>query len=336
MSVESSGINVFAGPQGMADFLNPNRHLPTPLVELDASLNRLISEKVKIFAKLQFLSPLLTGKWNVAYNMLSEAYTRGRLQDVVRLVENSSGGTAFALKVVAKVVFGIDHLDAIVPRDMAPSKLEGLRLLGVNYRFSDEVGAGVSGTEAARREGAKSGSFCGDQYGNDDNWRAHERWLAQQIWSQLDGKLTHYYGPLGTGGHVIGPKMFFEKIGAGVRVRGVNPTKDQVPGARSIERIRADVRFGENSDLGFEEIEIDPEDAFKTSLEMWRRGILAGPSGGMTLAGALRDLEATRDSWPDMRNKDGDIVAVVACVDVSIQYAEKYTTHLSAEDLIST
>jgi cysteine synthase len=331
--------NVFAGPDGMKDFLNPDCHLPTPFVELDDSLNHLRKDRVRIFAKLQYLSPLLTGKWFVAYKMLQEAYESGGLKGVIKLIENSSGGTALALKIVAEVVFGIHLMDAIVPRDMAPSKLEGLRLMGINYRFSDASPGGLKGTDEARLLGKEPGSFCGDQYMNDANWRAHEKWMAPELWDQSDGKLTHYYAPGGTCGHLLGPSEFFKKIGANVKVRVVTPTEDQVPGARGVQRIWDDVKFMEDDKLGLKElidnrIEIKPKDAYKGSLALWRRGILAGPSGGMTYKGTLEDLEATRKDWDSRRNSDGEIIAAFSCVDVALQYAEKYSTHLSAAELV--
>jgi cysteine synthase len=130
--------------------------------------------------------------------MLKEAHDAGGLEGVSELIENSSGGTALVLKIVGEVVFGISKLKAIVPSDMAPGKLETLRLLGVQYMFSSAIENGLSGPEEAARLGKEPGRHSPGQYMNDANVRANARWLASQIWEQTAGQITRFYAPLGT------------------------------------------------------------------------------------------------------------------------------------------
>lgn len=331
--MSANSANVFLGPSGMRDFLNPDHHIPSPLVELDSSINPHTSAGVRILAKVSCLTPLFTIKWYAAYQLLAEAYESGDLDGVEELIENSSGGTAFAMRVIAKVVFGIDRFRAIVPSDMAPGKLEGLRLMGINYEFSSGAPGEPRGPEKARIEGAKPGRFNPDQYSNDANWRGQEQWLGRQIWDQTDGKITIYTAGMGTTGTIYGPANYFRKQRSQVTIWGVMPTKDQVPGARTLARIEADVRFQQWKEVVDERIDIEPAEAYRKSLQLWRRGVQAGPSSGLALAGVLALLEKNRRYWDDYRNADGDIVVVFPCPDIPQLYSEKYSTHLEATDI---
>ncbi len=324
-------MNVFAGRDGMKNFLNPAHHLPTPLVELDDRLNRFTKDKIRIFVKLAYLSPLLTDKWPMAFNMLYEAYLRGGLEGVEEIIENSSGGSAFAMKIVAYVVFGIEKFRAYVPPTMAPAKLEGLRLIGVRYKFSGS--SDLSGPEEAHLEGSKPGCFNPGQYHNPDNWKTYVKWLGPQIWHQTGGMITDYYAAGGTCGHVIGPDKYFQGQGANVRVRMVVPKEDQTPGARPLVRIDADVEFDVEK-YKKDCIQISSKDAYRKSLKLVRHGILTGPSGGLVLEGIEEDLENTRSEWDQRRNTDGEIVIVFPCVDTFLNYPEKYSTHLDDIDFL--
>jgi hypothetical protein len=49
---EVSSLNVFHGPDSVAQYFNPDLQPPLPLVELPARLNPFRSENVRIYAKL--------------------------------------------------------------------------------------------------------------------------------------------------------------------------------------------------------------------------------------------------------------------------------------------
>ena len=330
MTDKANAYNVFAGPNGLKNFLDPDYHLPTPLVELDAELNPFIESNVKIFAKLAYLSPLLTIKWNAAFHMLAEAHRKGGLKGVKRLVENSSGGTVFALAILARVIYDITDVEARVPADMAPGKLESLRLMDIKYVIN--TSNGPNGTELARIEGRRPGTFNPDQYSNVANWQAHEKWLGPQIWKQTEGRVSVYGAALGTTGTLIGPAKYFQQAQSKVAIVGILPTKDQVPGARTQQRIEADVKFDWLASVDHC-VFIDPVEAYRKSLALWRRGIVAGPSSGLALAGIHSFLEEKRRDWKSLRNRDGEIVAVFPCADIAQLYAEKYSTHLDAADI---
>ena len=141
--------NVFSGPDALKDFLDPDQSPATPLVELPERLNPYASSRVRIFAKLLYLCPLLNLKFLPVLRMLQNA--GDELKDVHTLIESSSGNTAFSIAILGRL-FGVERVEAIVPLDIAPGKLELLRLAGVDVRC--DTGK-IGGVILARRLGRR-------------------------------------------------------------------------------------------------------------------------------------------------------------------------------------
>src|ERR1700691_658723 len=171
----SNAKNVFSGGDALKRFLNTDCNPPVPLVELPASLNPFAAQKVRIFAKLLSLLPLLNLKSLPVLGMLQDAAQD--LDGVHTLVENSSGNTAFSLAIVARL-FGINSV-------------------GADVRFAPPEGGGVA---LARRMGKKPGFRNLGQYENPSNIAAHAKWTAKQVWEQTEGKITLYATGLGKTG----------------------------------------------------------------------------------------------------------------------------------------
>ena len=211
---------VFEGPNAIRDFLNPENNPAIPLVELPNSLNPFRAQNVRIFGKLMYLLPLLSIKSLPAIRMLADAEAAGSLKGVDAIVESSSGNTAFALGVVARQ-FGIRRVVAVVPWDIAPGKLELLRLCGVEPRLVKDGPDEPSGISQARENGREPGWFNPGQYENESNPRAFESWVAPEIWAQTDGKLTVFATGLGTTGTLMGASRGFPRKNPRVTLVGV-------------------------------------------------------------------------------------------------------------------
>ncbi|HQU07691.1 MAG TPA: pyridoxal-phosphate dependent enzyme [Candidatus Paceibacterota bacterium] len=322
---------MFSGSRALTAFLNPGDNTPSPLVELPASLNPLAGERVRLFAKASFLSPLFNIKQLAAHNLLQTAYDAGKLKGVHTLVENSSGNMALGLAVLARH-YGIPRMVAVVPRDIPASKLELLRLFGIDVEFSSTSPGGASGIARAKELGAQDGWYNLGQYENDANPSAYEKYLAPEIWKQTDGTLTVFCAGLGTTGTLVGSARYFKKQSPRITIVGVVPRQDSVPGVRSERRLR-EVGFKWEGTLDFH-AEVETKDAFKQSLELCRVGLLAGPSSGMALAGLVQVLKAQHNAGTldALRNARGDVVAAFVCPDTALLYLEKYSTHLDPED----
>ena len=318
--------NVWAGPEAIKHFLIPKHHI-TPLVELPAVLNPFAGDKVRIFAKAMYLLPLLSVKSLMAAEMLASAQKAGDLENITTIVENSSGNTAFALAILAQY-FGIEKVNAIVPADIAPGKLDLLRLAGAHVSFPEKNQSGIA---LAKKEGEKKGFFNLGQYENDTNPQAHEQQTASEIWDQTEGDMTVFCAGLGTTGTIVGASRFFKKKHIPVTTVGVvlDP-ESAVPGVRTRERLK-EVSFTWENEIDAV-VEAKTKESFKKSMELCRAGLLAGPSSGFALAGLLKFLAAQNGKLDSLRNQDGEVVAVFICGDTPLPYLDKYSTHLDADE----
>ena len=66
--------------------------------------------------------------------------------------------------------------------------------------------------------------FYADQYSNDENWRAHYRTTANEIWEQTEGQVTHFVAGLGTSGTFMGTTR---------RLKELNPRSSASPCSRT-------------------------------------------------------------------------------------------------------
>jgi cysteine synthase len=323
---------VFEGPTAIRDFLNPSNNPPLPLVELPAYLNPFREFGVRIHAKLMFLLPLLTIKSLPALSMLFDAEAKGKLKDVKTIVENSSGNTVFSLAVLARG-FGIQRVTAMVPWDIAPGKLDLLRLCGVDPRLLKDSPEDPSGIELARTFGSQPGHFSPGQYDNEANPSAYEKWMAPEIWEQTRNKLTIVAVGLGTTGTLVGSSRYFRQRSHQVAMVGVICSPGSaVPGVRTLAKL-GEIGFNWR-DAADCVVEASTKESFKYSLELCRAGLMAGPSSGFALAGVLRFLQQKRDGagFDQLRNQDGEVCAVFICGDTPLPYLDKYSTHLEPSD----
>lgn len=327
----ASRHGVFEGPDAVRDFLDPDNHRELPLVELPDRLNPFRQQGVRIFAKLMYLLPLLSIKSLTAIGMLRKAEAAGHLKGVETIIEGSSGNTAFSLGILSGL-FGVSRVVAMVPWDIAPGKLDLLRLCGVEPRLVRERAGSLSGIAQARESGKQPGWFNPGQYENEANPQAFEQWLAPEIWAQTDGKLTVFATGLGTTGTLVGASRFFRRTSPKVALVGaICGPNSAVPGVRS-ERSLREIAFPwrEAADAI---VEVETRESFKKSLELCRCGLMGGPSSGFALTGLLRFLREREAAALDaLRNDDGEVVAAFICADTPLPYLDKYSTHLDPSD----
>jgi cysteine synthase len=324
-------LGVFEGPNALMDFLDPDQHPPLPLVELPDHLNPFRHLRVRILAKAMYLLPLLNLKSLPALSMLRRAKEAGNLAGVNTIIESSSGNTAVSLAVLARA-FGIQRTTALVPWDIAPGKLDLLRLCGAEPRMHRDQD-GASANEHARQTGSEPGHFSPGQYYNDANPAAFERWVAPELWKQTHGRLTVFATGLGSTGTLVGASRYLRRQSQKVAIVGaICKPNEAVPGVRSERRLQ---EIGHDWRAAADHIvEVATKPSFKYSLQICRAGILGGPSSGFALAGLLQFLETTveRSALDELRNADGEVYAVFVCADTPLPYLDKYSTHLDASD----
>lgn len=290
---------------------------PTPLVRL----RRVVPFKhAVVYAKLEWYNPFGAVKDRVAANLVRDAEERGTLQPGKKLVEATSGNTGLGLAMVgnAKGYPLRTTLSQAIPLE----KRTVLRFFGTDVQELDDSlcpmpGAPEGAIASARETAATQPDFVLlDQYQNLANPDAHFRTTGPEIWRQTEGRITHFVAGLGTCGTITGNGRFLKSKNPAVKVLGVYPEEDHdIPGVRSKRALGQTKLYFPNEYDG--EIEITNREAYDLTLRLNREeSVIAGPSSGMALAGALKLV-------PD----EPGVVAVVIFPDNIFKYASSVLRH---------
>ena len=314
MAVPDHARRVYAS---MLELL-PSVDNPTPLVRL----TRVVPfQHAEVYAKLEWYNPFGAVKDRVAANMVRDAEERGTLGDRRRLVEPTSGNTGMGLAMIANAK-GYE-VTTTVSKAIPAEKRAALRLFGAAVvELEDDLcpapGAPEGAIALAAEIAARPGFHQLDQYRNAANPDAHYRTTGPEIWRQTEGKITHFVAGLGTCGTITGTGRFLKEKAAGARVLGVHPAEGHdIPGVRSLRQLKQTALFAPEEYDGL--VEIANEEAFRMALRLNREeSIIAGPSSGMALAGALKLV-------PD----EPGVVCVVIFPDNAFKYTASMQKHLT-------
>lgn len=289
---------------------------PTPLVRL----NKVVPfEHTQVYAKLEWYNPFGAVKDRIAANLVRDAEERGALSPGKKLVEATSGNTGLGLAMLGNAK-GYS-LQTPLSKGIPLEKRTVLRFFGTNVVELDDslcpAPGAPEGAIAKARETAEQPGYVGlDQYVNEANPDAHYRTTGPEIWKQTGGKVTHFAAGLGTCGTITGTGRFLKEQNGDVKVLGVYPEEGHdIPGCRSQRQLQQTKLYRpEQYDA---EIEVNNRDAYDMCLRLNREeSIIAAPSSGMALVGALRLV-------PD---EPGNIVVVIF-PDNIFKYASSVIRH---------
>jgi cysteine synthase/rhodanese-related sulfurtransferase len=287
---------------------------PTPIVRL----NRVVPFRhTQVYAKLEWYNPFGAVKDRVAANLVRDAEERG--ESLENLVEPTSGNTGIGLALISNAKrYGFA---ATLSKAIPVEKRAALRFFGTDLHELDDAlcpmpgqpeGAMAKATELATRPGWKQLN----QYKNPANPDAHFRTTGPEIWRQTDGKITHFVASLGTCGTITGVGRFLKSQNPAVQIIGVHPTDGHdIPGVRSRRALRLTDFFKPEEYNGV--VEISDDEAYQFCLRLNREeSLIAGPSGGLALAGLLKTV-------PDAPGN----IAVVVFPDNIFKYASSLQRH---------
>src|SRR6201997_5696484 len=165
----------------------------TPLLRLK-SVTKGVARTSDVLAKIEYLNPGGSVKDRIALRMVETAERQGRLRAGGVIVEPTSGNTGVGLAIVAqergyRCVF-------TCPDKVAGDKIAVLRAYGADVVVcptSVPPEHPDSYYSVARRMAAElPGAWQPDQYANPDNPASHYASTGPEIWSQTDGRVTHF------------------------------------------------------------------------------------------------------------------------------------------------
>ena len=302
----------------------------TPLLNLSQySLN----EKVKIFAKCEYLNPSGSIKDRIAQHIIGQAEASGELKPGMKVVAATSGNTGAAIA-MACALRGYDYI-VITNEKTSKEKVDAMRAYGGEVIVSP---SGVAPDHPDHYQNIEDrlcaenpGTYYGvDQYNNPYNAEAYEATLGPEIWRQTSGDVTHFVAGGSTGGTVSGTGRYLKSENADVRVVMADP-KGSVFWDHVVKGVSADnvcvskswemEGVGKDSIPGCFDINVidgmvrgNDEDAFAMCREVAANdGLLLGGSAGLNLH-AARVLSGEVD--------DGSVIVTVF-PDNGVKYLSK-------------
>ena len=259
----------------------------TPLlpVELPAGRGRL-------WLKAEWLNPGGSVKDRAARSILRDALRQGELPGK-RLLDASSGNTGIAYAMLGAAA-GIE-VSICLPANASPERKALLEIYGAEVILTDRL-EGTDGAMTRARELVAEHPnryFYADQYSNPANPRAHRETTGPEIWSQTQGKVTHFVAALGTTGTMMGTGGFLKEKNPGVRLVGVQPDSP-LHGLEGLKHLATTAHLPALYDPAVPDtlVEIATETADRTARWLAREtGYLVGWSAGAATAAALEILD---------------------------------------------
>ncbi len=255
----------------------------TPLV-LSKALNT--NPGVALYFKLEGQNPGGSVKDRPAYSMIKYGLERGEIDQNTKLIEATSGNTGIALAMIARL-YDL-NIELVMPESATRERVQTMRAYGAKVTLTpDDVG--IEGSrDYAEAKVEKEGYTMINQFGNDDNWKAHYRTTGPEIWRDTQGHVTHFVSSMGTTGTIMGTSTFLKEKKPDIQIVGVQPTDDSsIPGIRKWPKAYLPKIF--NPSKVDKVLEVSEEESrLMTRRLAEEEGIFAGMSSGGATAAALK------------------------------------------------
>jgi cysteine synthase len=279
----------------------------TPVVRLA----RLAPRGVNLFAKLEAFNPMGSVKDRLAIGVIEAAERSGALKPGQTVIEATSGNTGIGLAMVcARKGY---PLVVVMAENFSVERRKLMRFLGARVVLTPAAAKGSGMLAKARELADRHGWFLVRQFENEANAEVHSRTTAQEILAAFEGeRLDYWVTGFGTGGTLKGVARVLraERPETGIIV--CEPDNSPVLGSGIaqpedashpvfrphlmqgwapdfIAKLTQDALVAGHIDRI---LPVSGADALRLSRDLaTKEGILAGISGGATLAGALKVAE---------------------------------------------
>lgn len=257
-------------------------------------LDSLSNDKVTYFAKLESHNPFGSVKDRAAYWMIKDAEEKGKItRGHTIIIEPTSGNTGIALTGIANLL-GY-KVEIVIPEKASEETKNIISALGAKlYETSDDlcpkVGSGTDQSIALATSIASSRPdkyFSPNQYSNEANFMGHYKGTGPEIWKQTEGKITHFFTGVGTGGTVTGIATYLKEQNPKIKTIAVQPQQNHlIQGLRNFEESAKPDLFLRREGVVDDWITITNDQAFAAVKEIFQKEkMLVSPSSAAVYAG---------------------------------------------------
>lgn len=288
---------------------------------------------VQILGKAEWMNPGGSVKDRAASAIVLDAERRGLLRfsrhgleskgmgDGRKLLDATSGNTGIAYAMLgAALGFPVT---LCMPSNVSPERKKYVDIYGAEVVWTDP-GEGSDGAIRKARElaaGAPERYFYADQYSNEQNWRAHYRTTANEIWEQTEGQITHFVAGLGTSGTFVGTTRRLKELNPAVRCISMEPDSPfhGLEGLKHMETAIVPKIY--DATLADESLEMETEQAYAMAKRLAKtEGLLVGVSAAAAVAAALRIAKRERSAGREA------LIVTVLCDSAEKYMSERFWT----------
>ncbi len=194
----------------------------TPMIRLSRVAGML---RTPVYAKAEYANPGGSVKDRIGLAIIEAAERAGELKPGGVIVEGTSGNTGVGLAIAAalkgyRCIF-------TMPDKMSQEKVRLLKAFGAEVVITptavppDHPENYVQKAKHIAHE--TPGGVLANQFYNQENPEAHYRTTGPEIWTQTEGKVTHFVAGAGTGGTVSGAGKYLKEQNPKIKVVAGDP-----------------------------------------------------------------------------------------------------------------
>ena len=260
----------------------------TPLAKLQRIADPVIGD---IYLKLEGNNPTGSVKDRPAFLMIQQAELRGDIKPGDTLIEATSGNTGIALAMIAAMK-GYKMI-LIMPENQSIERRQTMKAFGAELLLTSQEGSMELARDKALEMQSEGKGVVLDQFGNQDNPKAHYEGTGPEIWHDTKGAVTHFVSSMGTTGTIVGTSRFLKEKNSSIQIIGVQPEEGaQIPGIRKWPKEYLPSIF---DDSNIDSIRtVSQNNAEETARNLAKQeGIFSGASTGGALYVALEIAKKT-------------------------------------------
>ena len=183
----------------------------TPLIK---AKNLVDKKGVSLHLKLEGNNPGGSVKDRASYQMMHAALERKDIKKGDFLIEATSGNTGIAMEMIAQQ-FGL-NIELVMPENSTKERVQTMLAYGAKVTLTPSE-VGIEGSrEYAETIVKEKGYYMLNQFANDDNWKAHYKNTAPEIWRDTNKEITHFVSAMGTTGTIMGTSTFLKEKNASI------------------------------------------------------------------------------------------------------------------------
>ena len=297
----------------------------TPLVRLDRLTEGLGG--VQILGKAEWANPGGSVKDRAASAIVADAQRKGQLGPGKVLLDATSGNTGIAYAMLgAAQGFPVT---LCMPSNVSPERKHILAAYGADIIYTNPGEGSDGAIRMARKLAAEQPDrfFYANQYGNDNNWRAHYYGTANEIWEQTEGRITHFVAGLGTSGTFMGTTRRLRELNPGIHCYSMQPDSpfNGLEGLKHMPTAIVPPIYDEH--LAERNIEMPTERAYAMCKRLAKtQGLLIGISAAAAVAAALdvaqEEAQAGREA----------VIVTILCDSADKYLSERFWSEATPED----